>query len=36
MKRIVEKVVGFLKREWFLLVMLVVIALIVLVFEWVR
>jgi hypothetical protein len=36
MKRIVKKVVDFLKREWFLLVMLVVIALIVLVFEWMR
>ncbi len=36
MKRIVEKAVNFLKREWFLLVMLVIIALIVLVFEWMR
>ncbi len=36
MKRMVEKVVGFLKREWFLLVMLVIIALIIFVFEWMR
>ncbi len=36
MKRIVKKVVDFLKREWFLLVMMVIITIIVLVFELLR
>jgi hypothetical protein len=33
MKFIFEKITGFLKREWFLLVMVSAIALIVLLFE---
>lgn len=36
MRRIFNKVADFLRREWFLLVMIVIITLIVLVFEWMR
>ncbi len=33
MKNLMDRVVGFVKREWFLLIMVVAIAAIVLLFE---
>jgi hypothetical protein len=33
MKRLIDLVVGFLKKEWFLLIAVSTIALIILVFE---
>lgn len=34
MKNLLNWVVGFVKREWFLLVMIFTIAVLVLLFEW--
>lgn len=33
MKNLMDRVVGFVKREWFLLIMVIAISIIVLLFE---